>query len=167
MPQGAPHVTPQDDRPLIQISLHIKKGPFKLQWPTLNVEGPHKRRYEMGFFLTFHSISSKQKTLDSQLVSLALAHLGRFQSVQTGEQTAKPRDRLSKHWPHVSSATESDYFMNSPKSSHIGSNEMWKTHIPLIFISPKPTGQSVLLERQIHLGFEDTCPGAYSHPHTG
>lgn len=25
MPQGAPHVTPQDDRPLIQISLHIEK----------------------------------------------------------------------------------------------------------------------------------------------
>lgn len=70
-PQGAPHVTPQCDRPLIPISLRTERGvlDFVLKCiPQLNVESSHKRRFEMFFcffYFTLHSINSKQKGLDS------------------------------------------------------------------------------------------------------
>ena len=53
MPPGAPRVTPQSDRPLIQISPRSETGDFNLlfqmNWPTLNVEGLQGRRYVMCF----------------------------------------------------------------------------------------------------------------------
>lgn len=70
MPPGAPHVTPQGDGPLIQISPHRERGDFNFVSNTLanfKCVGPlwEKVCDVFLFFLTLHSISSKQKGLDS------------------------------------------------------------------------------------------------------